>query len=96
MHRILQLPVGPRKQGDLTGEALARLQKNLEGVKYIIIAEFSVIGQKMFWWINRRCKEATGKFTEPFGGLSIVLIGDIGQLSPVTEKVCFILNLQML
>lgn len=41
----------------MKSSALIRLQTNLNGVKYVIINEFSVIGQKMFVWINRRCKQ---------------------------------------
>lgn len=44
----LQLPIRGRKNGPLKSSALARLQGDLKGVKYVIIDEFSVIGQKMF------------------------------------------------
>ena len=54
-----------------------------------IIDEFSVVGQKMFAWINRRCKQATGNLTIPFGGMSIILVGDIAQLPPVTDQVLY-------
>lgn len=43
----------------------------------------------MFAWINRRCKEATGNLTIPFGGMSIILVGDIAQLPPVTDQVLY-------
>ena len=57
---LLQLPIRGKKYGPLKSSALTRLQGDLKGVKYLIIDEFSVIGQKMFGWINKRCKEATG------------------------------------
>ena len=43
----------------------------------------------MFAWINRRCKQATGNLTVPFGGMSIILVGDIAQLPPVTDQVLY-------
>ncbi|KAL9958052.1 hypothetical protein ACROYT_G035018 [Oculina patagonica] len=43
----------------------------------------------MFGWINRRCKEATGHITLPFGGLSIILVGDIGQLPSISDQVIY-------
>lgn len=43
----------------------------------------------MFAWINRRCKQATGNLTIPFGGMSIILVGDIAQLPPVTDQVLY-------
>jgi len=61
----------------------------LGGVEYLIIDEFSVIGQKMFAWINRRCKQATGYSTVPFGGIPINLVRDIPQLPPITDQVLY-------
>ena len=69
----------------MKSSALARLQADLKGVKYLIINEFSVIGQKMFGWINKRCKEATGHTTVVFGGISVVV--DIAQLPSISDKV---------
>ena len=60
IHSLLKLPVGSRRQKDLTGETLARLQKSLNGVDYILIDEYSMLGQVTFGWIDKRCKQATG------------------------------------
>ena len=73
----------------MKSSALAKLQTDLNGITYLIIDEFSVIAQKMFAWINRRCKQATGHFTLPFGGLSIILVGDIGQLPSIADQVIY-------
>ena len=89
LHTLLQLPIRGKRNGPLKSSALSRLQDNLNGVRYLIIDEFSVVGQKMFAWINRRCKEATGKTTIPFGGLSVILVGDIAQLPPITDQVLY-------
>ena len=75
------------KNGPLKSSALARLQTDLKGLKYVIINEFSMIGQKMFGWINRRCKEATGRTIFPFGGISVILVGEIGQLPSIGDQV---------
>ena len=40
----------------------------------------------MFGWIDRRCRQATGKINEVFGGKSIILVGDPGQLPAVGDK----------
>lgn len=69
----------------MKSSALIRLQTNLNGVKYVIINEFSMIGQKMFGWVNRRCKEATGRTTILFGGISVILVGAIGQLPSISH-----------
>ena len=52
----------------------------------MIIDEYSFVGQSLFGWIDSRCRQATGNCDEPFGGLSIILFGDIAQLPPVGDK----------
>lgn len=61
----------------------------LGGVQYCIIDEFLVTCQKMFAWINRHCKQATGFSTVPFGGLFMILVGYIAQLAPITHQVLY-------
>ena len=82
----MKLPIGSRGNKALTGESLVRLQNNLKGITYIIIDEYSMLGQAMLGWIDRRCRQATGKTDEVFGGLSIILVGDHAQLPPVADK----------
>ena len=43
----------------------------------------------MLGWIDRRCRQGTGRFDLPFGGISVILVGDIAQLPPVLEKVLY-------
>ena len=89
IHSFLQLPIRGKKSCDLKGQSLRKLQDDVLGIKYIIIDEYSVIGQKLFGWIDSHCKQATGCETSPFGGISIILVGDIAQLPPVTDKVVY-------
>ena len=89
LHSLLQLPIRGKRNGPLTSSALSKLQDDLTGVTCLIIDEFSVIGQKMFGWINRRLKQATGFTTSPFGGISIILVGDIAQLPTVSDQVLY-------
>ncbi len=35
-------------------------------------------------WISRRCQEAK-KCNKPFGGLNVIIAGDIGQIKPCNE-----------
>ena len=58
----------------------------LTGKHYIIVDEMSMIGQKMLAWVDKRLRQASVKLDIPFGGFSIVLIGDFGQLPPVGDK----------
>ena len=61
----------------------------IHDTQYLKIDEYSVTGQKVFGWINRRCKQATGVTSLPFGGISIIVVGDIAQLPPISDKVLY-------
>ena len=89
LHSLLQLPIKGRYLHDLKGPSLLRLQESMSGIKYILIDEFSVVGQKLLGWIDKRCRQATGNHCQPFGGLSVILVGDIAQLPPVCDKPLF-------
>ena len=82
---MLKLPIESRGKKDLTGQSLCRLQESLNGVDYILIDEYSMLGQVHFGWIDKRCKQATGCNNKVLGGKSIILIGDPGQLPPVAD-----------
>lgn len=86
IHSLLKLPVGPRGNKDLTGQSLCRLQESFDGIDYILIDEYSMLGQTTFGWIDKRCKQATGYHNKVLGGKSLILIGDPGQLPPVADK----------
>lgn len=52
-------------------------------VKVLIIDEISMVGAKLLNQIDSRLKQITGNFENNFGGLDIILIGDLCQLPPV-------------
>ena len=86
VHSLLKLPVGSRGNKDLAGQSLIRLQESLSGIDYIIIDEYSMLGQTMFGWVDRRCKQASGCHDKLLGNKSVILCGDPAQLPPVADK----------
>ena len=84
LHSAAQLPI--RDYCDLQGDALQRLQMRLEGKHYLIIDEMSMIGHRMMSWLDYRLRAGTGNQEKPFGGMSIILLGDFGQLPPVGDR----------
>ncbi|XP_044574374.1 ATP-dependent DNA helicase RRM3-like [Cotesia glomerata] len=52
-------------------------------VRVLIIDEISMIGAELLSQIDSRLKQITGNFEVHFGGLDIILIGDLRQLPPV-------------
>lgn len=45
-----------------------------------------MVGFRLLAQIDKRLRQATGRISEPFGGVSIILVGDILQLPPVGDK----------
>ena len=84
IHSLFNIPVSNRKNylENLTGDSLSKLQDQFQSIKFIIIDEFSMIGQEMLCKIDKRLKQAKNKQL-PFGGVSIILTGDPAQLLPV-------------
>ena len=86
VHSVLKLPIGSHHKCDLKGISLHRLQESMNGIDYIFIDEYSLLGQQTFGWIDRRCKQITGIHNKPLGDKSLILIGDPAQLPPVADK----------
>ena len=86
LHSALQLPLQFSSGKDLQGQALYRLQQRLQNVQYLIIDEISMLGQRLLFWVDRRLRQATGNLNVCLGGLSVIMIGDFGQLPPVGDK----------
>ena len=89
LHSLLKLPIRGKNRHDLKGMALVKLQEDLQNIKYLIIDEFSVVGQKKLGWIDKRCRQGKGNTDVPFGGVNVILVGDIAQLPPVLDKVLY-------
>ena len=70
----------------LTGRPLADIQREFRRVKIIAIDEKSMIGQGILKLSDARLRQATGREDLPFGGISIILLGDWNQLPPVGDS----------
>ena len=87
LHKLVNLPIAQAKNKaleDLTAGALRTLQDSLKGVQVLIIDEKSFVGCRMMYDINARLQQIKLN-TAPFGGLSVILLGDFKQLSPVHD-----------
>ena len=67
---------------------LKKIRQELEGVKFILIDEFGLLGQKHFATIDYNLRQAAigQNQKEPFGGWSIIMFGDFTQLPPVFDE----------
>ena len=86
IHSTFFIPVNKKEKDDfpdLSGEQLQTLQNTFKDCHYLIIDEYSMLSQMLCAQIDKRLRQATGKRNSYFGGISIILVGDPGQLLPV-------------
>ena len=58
-------------------------------LKVVIIDEISMVGKSTFDFIDTRLQQLTG-IRAPFGGLSVIAVGDFYQLKPVNDRLVFL------
>src|ERR1044072_3260901 len=87
IHSTLSIPIiTNNKYLDIKGERLKLLQERLKSVSYIIIDEKSMVGRRILSLIDLRLRQAFPDHNnEPFGGRSVIMFGDFGQLPPVLD-----------
>ena len=77
IHSALKIPI--RDMKPLQGQSLALFQEQMRHIRYILIDEMSFLGSRLFMQIDARLREAfQDKNNCPFGGRSIILVGDLG------------------
>jgi ATP-dependent DNA helicase PIF1 len=85
IHSALKIPI--KDMRPLQGQSLAIFQEEMRHIRYILIDEMSFLGPRLFIQIDSRLREAFPENkSSPFGGRSIILVGDLGQLPPVKDK----------
>ncbi|XP_057861034.1 uncharacterized protein LOC131069551 [Cryptomeria japonica] len=85
IHAGLHIPI--TEMHPLTRQPLMTLQEQLKHIKYILIDEMSFLGPKLLLKIDSCLRQAfPDSQHESFGGVSIILVGDLAQLPPVMDK----------
>lgn len=82
------LPINSGKCDDyipLSHEKLSSTRNKKSKLKILVIDVISMVGADQFSTIHRRRCDIMGN-TEPFGGVSILVVGDLLQLPPVMQK----------
>ena len=82
IHQMLNII--PNETKELSNVALRSLQDRFKNIKFIIIDEYSMVGCKLFYLIDKRLRQAKNSDL-PFGGLTVLLAGDYLQLVPVGD-----------
>ena len=87
IHSALAIPAcqSLKNYKSLDSSQLNTLRCQISGVKLIFLDEISMVGNTMFTvQIDNRLKDVKGSAL-PFGGISIIAIGDLFQLQPVMD-----------
>ena len=92
IHSFFQMPLRPVPPNDLdysinalkkTGKLSRQKRKLISELDLIIIDEVSMVRPDMIDFIDRTLRAVRGKRGVPFGGVQLLLVGDIFQLEPV-------------
>ena len=72
----------------LSASQLAECQSKYRHLKLLIVDEVSMLGSQMFTKLEDRLREIMN-CAAPFGGVHVILVGDLYQLQPVAESWIF-------
>lgn len=92
LHSLLKLPV--QKDGIivnmplLTGNYLRVMRQEWQHVGFLFVDEISMVPYEMLCMIDARLRQLKN-CNEPFGGINVILFGDLMQLPPVRGKQVF-------
>ena len=86
LHSLLRLPVRNVVFDQLSPQDVGAMQNRLCYLKYLVIDEKSMISLKTMGFIDSRLRQIFPSSNEPFGGVSLILMGDFYQLPPVGGK----------
>ena len=85
IHSAFLLPIIESKYDDyvpLSHEKLAGLKEAIGDIKILVLDEISMVGTDQLLTIHRRLCDIMGN-EDPFGGVSVLAVGDLLQLPPV-------------
>ena len=85
LHSSFHLPLNESKHNDyirLSNEQLSTMRSKLGNLCLLIIDEISMVGSDQLLSVHRRLAEIMNS-DEPFGGVSVLAVGDLYQLPPV-------------
>lgn len=90
LHTAFALPFGQfgGQMPELSADMANSIRVKLFDLQLLIIDEISMVGSRMLNRIDTRLRQIKG-VNENFGGVSVLVVGDLKQLRPVLDKYVF-------
>ncbi len=83
IHSFFGLPPRLIRADDIKRSRNGRVMRRL---KYVIVDEVSMVRSDLMWAIDQSLRVNRGRPREPFGGVRMILFGDMHQLPPVVQE----------
>uniref|UniRef100_A0A8D9E244 ATP-dependent DNA helicase n=1 Tax=Cacopsylla melanoneura TaxID=428564 RepID=A0A8D9E244_9HEMI len=86
LHSAFALPVTEYggQMPELSNDIANTIRAQLLDLQLLIIDEVSMVGGRVFQRVDTRLRQIMGK-NQSFGGVSVILVGDLNQLPPVLD-----------
>ena len=96
IHSALHLPIVTKAHTSLSTEKLNILSDRYQNLALVVFDEVSLIGANTFSLADSRLRQILHNHNEPFGGVDVILCGDLCQASPVRDKWIFSQQAQLI
>ena len=83
IHSFFGLPPRLVKHDDIRRSRNGQLMRKLD---YLVIDEVSMVRSDLMWAIDQSLRINRGRPREPFGGVRLLMFGDLHQLPPVVQE----------
>lgn len=83
IHSFFGLPPRLIRSDDIRRSRNGRIMRRL---RYVIVDEVSMVRSDLMWAIDQSLRVNRGRPREPFGGVRMILFGDMHQLPPVVQE----------